>query len=127
MKALDLPFEQLKISKFNMRVREKKPDLAHILPSVREKGILLPLIVRPEDGIYGVVAGRSRWFCVNEILSEGGSFGALPCRVMEDGEDAAALEASLIENYGRKDSDPMTQCDQFSHLIKMGAASRASP
>ncbi len=103
MKTLDLPFEQLKISRFNMRVNEKKPDLAHILPSVREKGILMPLIVRPEDGIYGVVAGRTRWFCLNQIVAEQGSTGAVPCCLMEEGDDAAALEASIIENYARKD------------------------
>jgi ParB family chromosome partitioning protein len=120
MKTLDLPFEQLKISKFNMRVNDKKPDLNCILPSVREKGILLPLIVRPEDGIYGVVAGRTRWFCINQIATEQGSYGAVPCCLMEDGDDAAALEASIIENYARKDPDSMTQYDNFTHLVKMG-------
>jgi ParB family chromosome partitioning protein len=79
MQIIDVPFEQLKISKFNMRVGEKKPDLAHILPSVREKGILVPLLIRPEDGIYGVVAGRTRWFCANEIMAEGGSIGPIKC------------------------------------------------
>lgn len=120
MQIIEVPFEQLKISKFNMRVDEKKPDLAHILPSVKEKGVLVPLIVRPEDGIYGVVAGRSRWFCVNEIVTEGGTAKPVPCCLMDEGDDAAALEASIIENYARKDPDPMTQCENFTHLVKMG-------
>ncbi len=120
MQVIQIPFEQLKISKFNMRCGEKKPDLSHILPSVREKGVLIPLLVRPEDGIYGVVAGRTRWFCCNEIVQEGGSVEALSCCVMVEGDDAAALEASIIENYARKDPDPLTQCENFTHLLKLG-------
>jgi len=119
MRIIEVPFEQLKISKFNMRVGEKKPDLSHILPSVREKGILVPPIIRPEDEIYGVVAGRTRWFCANEIVAEGGTVGPIKCCLMEDGDDAAALEASIIENYARKDPDPLTQCENFTHLLKM--------
>lgn len=120
MQIIELPFEQLKVSKFNMRVHEKKPDLSHILPSVREKGILVPLLVRPEDGIYGVVAGRTRWFCANEITQEGGTVHPIACCVIADGEDAAALEASIIENFARKDPDPLTQCENFTHLVKLG-------
>ena len=102
MQIITIPFDQLKISKLNMRASEKKPDLGHILPSIREKGILMPLIVRREDGIYGVVAGRTRWYCINEIAREGGDPGLIPCCEISEGDEAAALEASIIENYARK-------------------------
>ena len=45
---------------------------------------------------------------------------ALPCAVMEPGDDAAAIEASLIENVARLDPDEMSQYETFIRLIKEG-------
>ena len=45
---------------------------ADILPSIRAKGVLQPLIVRPEDGRYGVVAGRRRYFSLRAVKAECG-------------------------------------------------------
>jgi len=58
-----IPFSQLHISKLNMRHSETAPDIDDILPSVKERGIRQPLIVRREGGTakkpkYGIVAGR---------------------------------------------------------------------
>ena len=120
MKHLDVPFEQLKISKFNMRYHEPPPDISHILPSIKAKGILVPLLIRPEDGRYGVVYGRSRWFSAKDIVRESGSIKPLPCILMEDGDDTDAIEASLIENMARRNPDPMTEHETFVQLIKAG-------
>lgn len=120
MEIINVPFDQLKISKLNPHYHEPRPDVGHIKPSIREKGILQPLLIRPEDGIYGVIFGRDRWFSVKEILEEGGTFDALPCVQAKDGDDAAALEAALIENYARRERHPLTLCENFQHLIKMG-------
>ena len=67
-----IPFSQLHISKLNMRHSETAPEIDDILPSVKERGIRQPLIVRREGGTakkpkYGIVAGRRRWFCLKNI------------------------------------------------------------
>lgn len=74
MELKNIPIEQLHISKLNMRYGRKSPDVSDILPSVREKGILLPLIVRPENGGFGIVAGGRRYRCGEIIREEGGEF-----------------------------------------------------
>ncbi len=115
-----IEFAKLKISKCNMRYRDPPPDISDILPSIRAKGVLLPLIVRPEDGRFGVVAGRRRYFSLKALLDEAGEVAPPPCAVMAEGDDAEAIEASLLENTARRDASPMCAYETFVRLIKEG-------
>ena len=120
MELKHIPIEQLHISKLNMRYGRKNPDVSDILPSIREKGILLPLIVRPEDNDFGVIAGGRRYLCGEIIAREGQKFDPPLCAVMADGDDAEAIEVSLIENFARRDPDPFSEYETFAKLIKCG-------
>lgn len=121
MKLEHIELEQLSISPLNMRAK-KAPDLASILPSVRERGILVPLLVRPvgETEGYEIVAGRRRFLAASAVAEETGQSPPLPCAIMEAGDDAAALEASLIENFARLAPDEVTQWETFARLIREG-------
>jgi len=120
MEERHIPLEQLHISKLNMRYGRKNPDVSDILPSIREKGILLPLIVRPEDGSFGVIAGGRRYRCGEILKEERGVFAPPRCVVMAEGDDAEAIEVSLIENFARRDPDPFSEYETFAKLIKCG-------
>lgn len=112
----------LAVAAVNMRHGRKAPDVSDILPSVRTRGILVPLLVRPngQPDHFEIVAGRRRYYAARTIADEGGEIEPLPCAVMEPGDDAAALEASLIENIARLDPDEMNQYETFARLIKEG-------
>ena len=112
----------LSVSSANMRSVKKAPDLTNILPSVRARGILVPLIVRQNGSptTYEIVAGKRRYHAALAVAQENGGIDPLPCAVMEAGDDAAALEASLIENIARLDPDEMTQCETFTRLVREG-------
>ncbi|MBZ9649393.1 ParB/RepB/Spo0J family partition protein [Sphingobium sp. 3R8] len=120
----------LSVSPANMRGVKKQPDLTNILPSVRARGILVPLIVRagacpePVEGgsptTYEIVAGKRRYHAALAVAQENGGIDPLPCAVMEAGDDAAALEASLIENIARLDPDEVTRWESFTRLVKEG-------
>jgi ParB family chromosome partitioning protein len=105
-----------------MRHGKKAPDVSDILPSIRARGVLVPLLVRPNGTAetYEVVAGRRRYFSAKTVKEEGGEVPPLPCAIMEEGDDAAALEASLIENIARLDPDEMSQYETFAQLAKKG-------
>jgi ParB family transcriptional regulator, chromosome partitioning protein len=118
MQLQHIAFEKLKISPVNMRHGRKAPDISDILPSVKARGILQPLLVRPDGDAFEIVAGRRRYFCAKVVLEETGGIEPLPCAIMEPGDDAAALEASLIENVARLDPDEMSQYECFARLIK---------
>src|SRR3546814_20812112 len=105
-----------------MRAKGKAPDLASILPSVRTRGVLVPLIVRPNGGeeIFEIVAGKRRYHAALAVAEESGEAEPLPCAIMAAGDDAAALAASLIENVQRLDPDDVTRWESFPRLVKEG-------
>lgn len=112
---------KLCVSAANMRARGKA-DLSHILPSIRARGVLVPLIVRPTEGEdqFEIVAGKRRYHAALAVAAESGEDEPLPCAIMAAGDDAAALEASLIENIARLDPDEVTLWETFTRLVREG-------
>ncbi len=122
MQLQHIELEKLKDAAINMRHAKAVPDVSDILPSIRTRGVLVPLIVRPNgDGeSFEIVAGRRRYFAAKAVAEYGGAVEPLPCAVMDPGDDAAALETSMIENLARLDPDEMTQYETFVRLSKAG-------
>lgn len=108
--------DKLHVSKLNMRYGQT-PDVSDILPTVRARGIIQPLVVRPEGDGFGIVAGSRRFRAAALVAGETGTAEPVPCAIMDDGDDAAAIEASLIENTARLDPDEVTQWTTFTRLI----------
>ena len=120
-----IPFSTLHISKLNMRHSETAPDIDDILPSVKERGIRQPLIVRREGGTakkpkYGIVAGRRRYFCLSAMAEDGNKITDVPCCVMDAKDDALAIETSIIENVARLAPTEMEQYEAFKTLADKG-------
>ena len=122
MELKHIDIANLSVSSANMRIRGKAPDLTNILPSVRARGVLVPLIVRPNgrDGHFEIVAGKRRFHAALTVAEESGEAEPLPCAVIAAGDDAAALEASLIENIARLDPDEVTRWESFTRLVREG-------
>jgi ParB family chromosome partitioning protein len=122
MKLDHIALDRLSISPANMRGGKKPPDITGILPSVRARGIFMPLLVRPNgsDTTFEIVAGSRRFLAAQVVAGETGCAEPLPCAIMEAGDDAAALEASLIENLARLAPDEVTQWESFTRLVKEG-------
>lgn len=121
MELRHIALGNLCISAANMRAKGK-PDLSHILPSIRARGVLVPLIVRPSEGEerFEIVAGKRRYHAARLLAEESGGEDSLPCAVMAAGDDAAALEVSLIENVARLDPDEVTLWESFTRLVREG-------
>lgn len=122
MQLAHVPIDRLSVSIANMRHSKRAPDVSDILPSVRARGVLVPLLVRPNGSpeIFEIVAGRRRYFAAKTVADERGEAEPLPCAIMEEGDDADALEASLIENIARLDPDEVSQWETFTRLIGQG-------
>jgi ParB family chromosome partitioning protein len=122
MELKHIDIAKLAVSPANMRAKGKAPDIANILPSVRARGVLVPLIVRANGSpdTYEIVAGKRRYHAALAVAEEGGGIDELPCAVIEPGDDAAALEASLIENIARLDPDEVTRWETFTRLVREG-------
>ena len=122
MKLAHIDQDRLSISPANMRGGKKPPDISDILPSVRARGVLVPLLVRQNGSAetFEIVAGRRRYCAAQIVANENGIPEPLPCAIMEAGDDAAAVEASLIENLARLAPDEVTQWESFTRLVKEG-------
>jgi ParB family transcriptional regulator, chromosome partitioning protein len=122
MKLDHIALDRLSISPANMRSGKKPPDISGILPSIRARGIIMPLLVRQNGSAetFEIVAGSRRFLAAQTVANENGVAEPLPCAIMEAGDDAAALEASLIENLARLAPDEVTQWESFTRLVKEG-------
>ncbi|MGJ3648085.1 ParB/RepB/Spo0J family partition protein [Sphingomonas sp. GlSt437] len=127
MKLDFIPLDKLVVSKANMRYGRKAPDVSDILPTVRSRGVIQPVIVRPNcapDG-FEIVAGSRRFHAAKIVAEERRAAGdttpePMPCAILDDGDDAAAIEASMIENMARLDPDEVTQWENFTRLVREG-------
>ncbi|APR52122.1 chromosome partitioning protein ParB [Sphingomonas koreensis] len=114
--------DRLSVSKTNMRHSRRATDVGDILPTIRKRGVIQTLLVRPcqTEGDYEIVAGARRFHAARLVAVETGEAEPLPCRVLEAGDDAAAIEASMIENLARLDADEVTQWETFTRLVREG-------
>ncbi len=85
--------------------------LADLVASVREKGILQPLIVRPNGVLFQLVAGERRFRAAMEV-----GLREVPVVVMEL-TDQESLELAMIENLQRQDLNPMEEAEGYKHLM----------
>ncbi len=116
------PLERFTIARSNMRYGKKPPDISDILPSVRRRGVFVPVIARgcAASGPLEIEAGRRRYYAALALASEGRDDVTLPCVIAAPGDDADALEVSMIENLLRQDPDQVTQWESFVRLVKKG-------
>ncbi|WP_197435141.1 ParB/RepB/Spo0J family partition protein [Nitratireductor arenosus] len=118
MKLTHLKLKELFPSKLNVR-KKGGGDLCDLLPSIRSLGVLQPLLVRPDGEAYEIIAGGRRYRALRKLAEEGIA-EPVPCAVMEEGDDARAIEASLAENIARLPMDEIDQYKAFAALVKKG-------
>lgn len=85
-------------------------DLKDLVASIKEKGVLEPILVRPFDERYEIIAGERRY-----RASKKAGLKEIPCIEM-DVEDREAMEISLVENIQRKDLDAFEEADGLKAL-----------
>jgi ParB family transcriptional regulator, chromosome partitioning protein len=94
------------------RILEEGPLVA-LAESLRERGVLQPVLVRPiPGGKYELIAGERRWRAARLAGLE-----SVPAMVRPD-DDAASLELALIENMAREDLNPLDEARACAALIE---------
>jgi len=86
--------------------------LAELEQSIRELGVLVPVLVRPLSGdLFELIAGERRWRAAAAALLE-----TIPAIVRDD-DDRSSLELALVENLQRENLDPLEEAMGLQHLI----------
>jgi ParB family chromosome partitioning protein len=84
--------------------------LAELVDSIRQRGIIQPLIVRPVNRQFELIAGERRWRAAKEVgLSEAPA-------IVRQATDLEVLELSLIENLQRADLNPIEEAQAYARL-----------
>jgi len=93
--------------------RQTMGDLSELVASVKEKGILEPILVRPSGSRFQIIAGERRFRAAQEV-----GIAEIPC-VVRDTSDAETMELALIENLQRKDLSAFEEADALRILAEM--------
>jgi ParB family transcriptional regulator, chromosome partitioning protein len=109
-----VPIELIRPSAFQPRRRFAEAELDALAQSIREKGILQPLLVRPlggEEAAFELVAGERRWRAAQRA-----GLREVPVHVREVNEQAA-FELALVENVQREDLNPIEFAEAIGRLM----------
>ena len=109
-----ISIDQLHPSGFNPRKAFDETELSELADSIRSKGLLQPIIARPDPrrGGYEIVAGERRWRAAQRA-----ALHTVPAIVREL-SDMEAAEFALIENVQRTDLNPIEEASGYSDLIE---------
>ena len=86
-------------------------DLAELANSLREHGLVQPIVVRAHGDRYQLIAGQRRLFAARRL-----GWGSVPVRVLEV-DDRQMSEIAIVENLQRRDLDPLEKAASFKHYL----------
>lgn len=109
----EIPLKQLVESKLNPRKTFAGMD--DLTASIKEQGILVPLIVRESKDGFEILAGARRFRVAKEL-----GFEHVPCRILAgiSAGETEAIEVILTENLQRENVHPMEEADVFAELLE---------
>ena len=109
------PIESLKPNPDQPRKIFDRDDLEELAASIRDKGVLQPILVRShpkEDGVWQIIAGERRWRAAQLArLTEA------PI-IVKEMDDVAVFEVAIIENVQRADLNPLEEADAYRTLME---------
>ena len=112
--AREAPIELIHRNPDQPRTQFGEEDLEELAASIREKGVLQPILVRPsraQPGEYQIVAGERRWRAAQRA-----GLKLVPVLVRELG-DNQAFEIAIIENVQRSDLNPLEEAKAYAALM----------
>lgn len=106
----NIALDQIIPSPLQPRTEFRSEHLQELVESIRERGIIQPLIVRKVDGKYELIAGERRWRAANELkLKEAPA-------IVREASDQEVLELALIENLQREGLNPIEEAIAYQRL-----------
>ncbi len=101
-------------NKFQPRKNFSKESLQELSDSIKEQGIIQPIVVRPDkttDGKYEIIAGERRW-----LAAQKAGLYEVPVVILNV-DDLKSLEVAIVENVQRQDLSPIEEARGYKRLI----------
>jgi ParB family chromosome partitioning protein len=110
---IEVPIARLRPNSFQPRAHFDEEAMASLTASVKELGVLQPVLVRPGEGdSYEIIAGERRWRAAKRA-----GLQTIPALV-RTATDTASLEQAVVENLHRQDLNPLEEAAAFQQLIE---------
>lgn len=106
------PIEEIRPNRSQPRKTFTSEKLEELTASIREKGIIQPLVVRKKSDHYELIAGERRWRAAQKA-----GLREVPV-VIQDVSDDTALEMALIENIQREDLNAVEEAEAYHALLE---------
>ncbi len=109
-----IPIENIRPNPRNPRKTFREDDLSDLIESIREKGVVQPILVRPSaatKGTFELIAGERRWRAAQKA-----GLHEMPS-VVREVTDQEALELAIIENVQRADLNPIEEALGYDQLV----------
>ena len=109
----NVPVDRIEPNPENPRLSFEEGALEELAASIKEHGVLQPILVRPRgQGQFQLVAGERRWRAARQA-----GMDTVPA-LIEELDDDAALEIAIIENLQREDLAPLEEASMYDRMIK---------
>ena len=110
---LEVPVTSIVANNYQPRRHFEEEALASLTASVRELGVLQPILVRPQsEGTYELIAGERRWRAAKRA-----GLQTIPA-IIRSATDVASLEQALVENLHRQDLNALEEAAAYQQLIE---------
>ena len=109
----EVPIDKILPNPAQPRLSYDEESLTELADSIREHGVLQPILVRPSGGKFELIAGERRWRASGMAGRE-----SIPAIVVEFDEQTA-LEVSIIENLQREDVSPLEEAAMFRKMTEV--------
>ena len=106
----ELPMASVRPNPFQPRTRMDEGPLDELVASIQVSGLLQPVLVRPRDGGYELIAGERRWRAATRL-----GWTKIPA-VVKDVDDQTLLTLALVENLQRDDLSPIDEAAGYQRL-----------
>ena len=113
IKTNKISIKDLSRNKFQPRKYFNKDSLEELTNSIREQGVIQPILVRPDknnSGKYEIIAGERRW-----LASQKAGLHEVPVAIL-DVDDIKSLEFAIVENVQRQDLNPIEEAKGYQRL-----------
>ena len=108
----ELPISSIRANPLQPRTTFDEEELADLARSIEASGLLQPVVVRPRDGGYELIAGERRWRAVQRL-----GWANVPA-VIREVDDRTLLTLALIENLQRDDLSPIDEALGYQRLME---------
>jgi ParB family chromosome partitioning protein len=108
----ELPISTIQPNRYQPREHFGEEQLSALADSIREVGVLQPVLVRPADDGYELIAGERRWRAARRA-----GLQVIPSLIRTT-DDASALEHALVENVHRDDLNALEEAAAYQQLIE---------